>query len=61
MLDAAIRMLEAMVAMENIDANSDGFLGLEEIFKEDKTENINEDKNSTNDIEEIFEDILVYN
>ena len=34
MLDAAIRMLEAMVAMENIDANSDGFLGLKEIFKE---------------------------
>ena len=32
MLDAAIRMLEAMVAMENIDANSDGFLEMGEIF-----------------------------
>jgi len=34
---------------------------IEEIFKEEKNENTNEDKNSTNDIEEIFEDILVYN
>lgn len=34
MLDAAIRMLEAMVAMENIDANSDGLLDFGEIFKE---------------------------
>ena len=34
---------------------------IEEIFKEEKTETDNEDTNSTNDIEEIFEDILVYN
>lgn len=32
MLDAAIRMLEAMVAMENIDTNGDGTFGLDEIF-----------------------------
>ena len=34
---------------------------IEEIFKEEKTETDNEDTNSTNDIEEIFDDILVYN
>ena len=34
---------------------------IEEIFKEEKNENTNDDKISTNDIEEIFEDILVYN
>ena len=34
---------------------------IEGIFKEEKNETDNEDTNSTNDIEEIFEDILVYN
>jgi len=32
MLDAAINMLEAIVAMENIDVDSDGFLSFDEIF-----------------------------
>ena len=34
---------------------------IDEIFKEEKNETDNEDTNSTNDIEEIFEDIIVYN
>ena len=35
MLDSAIRMLEAMVAMEEIDENGDGTFGLDEIFEPD--------------------------
>lgn len=35
MLDAAIRMLEAMVAMENIDADGNGMFDLGEVFESD--------------------------
>ena len=35
MLDAAINMLEAIVAMDNIDINGDGTLGLTEVFTND--------------------------
>lgn len=49
MLDAAINMLEGIVAMQNIDIDGDGFLSMDELFEFDDNGKVSDFTKNTND------------